>query len=118
MGQLDFFSFLFFPREFYLSGKGVVRRLFGQHKTKHGVIKMIRQNTIRMESHLVSNLSAHQNTSLGFWQLIKNPPVMWETWVQSLGWEDAQEEGIATHSNRASLVSQKEESACNLGDPG
>ena len=22
---------------------------------------------------------------------------MWETWVQSLGWEDPLEEGIATH---------------------
>ena len=22
-------------------------------------------------------------------QLAKNPPAMWETWVQSLGWEDA-----------------------------
>ena len=22
-------------------------------------------------------------------QLVKNPPAMWETWVQSLGWEDA-----------------------------
>ena len=32
---------------------------------------------------------------------------MWETWVQSLGWEDAQEEGVAPHSNRASLVAQK-----------
>ena len=21
-------------------------------------------------------------------QLVKNPPTMWETWVQSLGWED------------------------------
>ena len=21
-------------------------------------------------------------------QMVKNPPVMWETWVQSLGWED------------------------------
>ena len=21
-------------------------------------------------------------------QLVKNPPVMWETWVRSLGWED------------------------------
>ena len=21
-------------------------------------------------------------------QMIKNPPAMWETWVQSLGWED------------------------------
>ena len=32
---------------------------------------------------------------------------MWETCIQSLGWEDAQEEQIATHSNRASLVVQK-----------
>ena len=21
-------------------------------------------------------------------QLVKNPPAMWETWVQSLGWDD------------------------------
>ena len=21
-------------------------------------------------------------------QMVKNPPAMWETWVQSLGWED------------------------------
>ena len=26
-------------------------------------------------------------------QLVKNPPAMWETWVQSLGWEDSHEEG-------------------------
>jgi len=31
--------------------------------------------------------------------LVKNPPTMWETWVQSLGWEDPLEEGIATHSS-------------------
>ena len=24
---------------------------------------------------------------------------MWETWVRSLGWEDPQEEGVATHSS-------------------
>ena len=28
----------------------------------------------------------------------KKPPVMWETWVRSLGWEDALEKGQATHS--------------------
>ena len=32
-------------------------------------------------------------------QLLKNPPVMWETWVQSLGWEDPLEKGMATHSS-------------------
>ena len=31
-------------------------------------------------------------------QLGKNPPAMWETWVQSLGWEDPLEKGKATHS--------------------
>ena len=31
-------------------------------------------------------------------QLVKNLPVMWETWVQSLGWEDPLEKGMATHS--------------------
>ena len=32
-------------------------------------------------------------------QLVKNPPSMWETWVQSLGWEDPLEQGKATHSS-------------------
>ena len=34
-------------------------------------------------------------------QLVKNPPAMWETWVQSLGWEDPLEEHMATHSSLA-----------------
>ena len=32
-------------------------------------------------------------------QTAKNPPVMQETWVRSLGWEDPLEEGMATHSS-------------------
>ena len=32
-------------------------------------------------------------------QLVKNPSAMWETWVRSLGWEDPQEKGKATHSS-------------------
>ena len=32
-------------------------------------------------------------------QLVKNPPAMWETWVQSLGWEDSLEKGKATPSS-------------------
>ena len=31
--------------------------------------------------------------------MVMKPPAMPETWVQSLGWEDALEEGIATHSS-------------------
>ena len=30
---------------------------------------------------------------------VKNLPAMQETWVQSLGWEDPLEEGMATHSS-------------------
>ena len=30
--------------------------------------------------------------------MMKSPPAMWETWVQSLGWEDPLEKGMATHS--------------------
>ena len=32
-------------------------------------------------------------------QLIKNLLAMWETWIQSLGWEDHLEKGKATHSS-------------------
>ena len=35
-------------------------------------------------------------------QQVKNPPAMWETWVQSLGWEDSLEEGMET---RPSILS-------------
>ena len=32
-------------------------------------------------------------------QLVKNLPAMWETWVQSLGWEDFLQKGKAIYSN-------------------
>ena len=32
-------------------------------------------------------------------QLVKNLPAVQETWVQSLGWEDPLEKGMATHSS-------------------
>ena len=32
-------------------------------------------------------------------QTVKNLSVMWETWVQSLVWEDPLEEGMETHSS-------------------
>ena len=32
-------------------------------------------------------------------ELVKNPPAMQDTWVQSLGWEDPLEKGKATHSS-------------------
>ena len=32
-------------------------------------------------------------------QMVKNPAVMWETWVRSLVWEDPLEKEMATHSS-------------------
>ena len=32
-------------------------------------------------------------------QRVKCLPAMWETWVQSLGWEDPMEKEMATHSS-------------------
>ena len=32
-------------------------------------------------------------------QMVKNLPAMRETWVQSLGWEDPLEKGMATHTS-------------------
>ena len=31
--------------------------------------------------------------------MVKNPPTMQVTWVQSLGWEDPLEKAVATHSS-------------------
>ena len=42
------------------------------------------------------------NTGFGVFlvaQLVTNLPAMQEAWVQSLGWEDPLEKGMATHSN-------------------
>jgi len=32
-------------------------------------------------------------------QMVKRLPTMWETWVQSLSWEDLLEKEMATHSS-------------------
>ena len=45
-----------------------------------------------------------ENEAIYIWaslvaQLVKNPPAMQETYVQSLGWEDSLEKGKATHSS-------------------
>ena len=47
--------------------------------------------------------------------MVKNPPAnagdLRETWVQSLGWKDPLEEGMATHSRiLACRIAQKERS--------
>ena len=39
--------------------------------------------------------------------LVKNLPVMWETWVQSLGWEDPLVKGKAIQSSIQSMGLQR-----------
>ena len=41
------------------------------------------------------------HTPVGFLvaQMVKNLPAVQETWVQSLGWEDPLEKGMAIHSS-------------------
>ena len=51
-----------------------------------------------------SSLPAEFILYYNFWaslvaQMVQNLPAMWETWVQSPGWEDPLEEGMATHSS-------------------
>ena len=42
--------------------------------------------------------------------MVKNLPVMWETWIQSVVWEDPLGEGMATHSSSlAWRISKTEE---------
>ena len=46
-------------------------------------------------------VSEHISSLGGFpgGSMVKNPPAVKETWVQSLGWEDPLEKGMATHSS-------------------
>ena len=50
--------------------------------------------------HLILQLLPIQSQSNSLMaQPVKNPPVIEETWVQSLGQEDALEKGMANHSS-------------------
>ena len=50
------------------------------------------------QGSIYRNLPALSRASLVA-KLVKNPPAMWETRVQSQGWEDPLEKGKATHSS-------------------
>ena len=51
--------------------------------------------------HVSAAISANLYILLDFLmaQTVRNLPVMWEIWVQSLSWEDPLEKGRATHSS-------------------
>ena len=54
-----------------------------------GSDKLIKIRRPSRETRLRASLGA---------QVVKNLPVMQETWVRSLGWEDPLEKGMDTHS--------------------
>ena len=51
-----------------------------------------------MTKHIILQHAAITKASL-MAQLVKNPPAIRKTWVQSLGWEDPLEKGKTTHSS-------------------
>ena len=58
----------------------------------------------RKESDTTERLHFHFDPLQYSWasleaHLVKNLPIMWETWVQSLGWEDTLEKRKAIHSS-------------------
>ena len=48
---------------------------------------------------MTPNLNHHSDEFPWVAQMVKRLPTMWETWVQSLGWEDLLEKELATHSS-------------------
>ena len=62
--------------------------------TDHGVAKS--RTRLRDFTH---SLTQWINGASLVAQLVKNPSIMWETWVRSLGQEDPLEKEMATHSS-------------------
>ena len=61
------------------------------------VKKKMGQQRMRMLDSIINSMDI--NLSSMVTQMVKKLPVMQETWVRSLGWEDRLEEGMATHSS-------------------
>ena len=51
-------------------------------------------------------------------QLVKSPPAMQETWVQSMGWEDLLEKEMATHCSVLAWRLPWTEESCGLQSMG
>ena len=75
------------------------------------IVKIIQNLEIKMESQIngletrIEKMQEMFNKDLEeigaslVAQRLKHLPAMWETWVQSLGWEDPLEKEMATHSS-------------------
>ena len=56
---------------------------------------MDKERDFKVNVRFVLNLKGQRASLVA--QLVKNPPPVRETWVQSLGWEDSLEKGVATY---------------------
>ena len=72
------------------------RKLREEMRCKNGILR-VQILSIWAEGWFCS-MHGHFRASLVA-QMVGNPPVMRETWIQLLGWEDPLEEGIATPSS-------------------
>ena len=62
-------------------------------------LKSLTQQSVKgYASHLIV-VSQHLEWASLLAQLVKNSSAMWETWVPSLGWEDALDKGTALRSS-------------------
>ena len=79
---------------------------FPDYFSTRGIAKIVTAKLLKIKSitlvmvlfHIFWSLIILRRASL-LAQLVRNPPATQETWVQSLGWEDPLEEGMAAHSS-------------------
>ena len=127
-------GWLFFkqrPRE-YRSLRGPVGCCFPKSPSAGALIGHLRDESRqwtcsfcprRATTHPPTHTRTIRNTSTSAWislvaQMIKNPPAMQETRVQSLGWEDPLEKGMATHCSILAWRSQGQRSLAGYGPRG
>ena len=79
---------------------------FPDYFSTRGIAKIVTAKLLKIKSitlvmvlfHIFWSLIILRRASL-LAQLVRNPHATQETWVQSLGWEDPLEEGMAAHSS-------------------
>ena len=65
-----------------------------QNEAGQKLTELCQENTL-----VIANTLFQQQGASLVAQGLKRLPAMWETWVQSLGWEDPLEKEVATHSS-------------------
>ena len=75
-----------------------VRKTLDRIHHKHLMFPQIKLFSYSQSNHKDKAYTQETMTSLVA-QTVKRLPTMWETWVQSLGWEDLLEKEMAIHSS-------------------